>query len=100
MRVDGDSVVVIETLTSMSSNILSRLGQLWNYLPNIRRLVSDGTWLQQLGEEHCALVKSLSQISECGDNSEVRLNITQRRNRVVFRGKSETLVEDQRGVES
>ena len=46
MRVDGHSVVVIETLTSMSLNILSRLGQLQNYLQNIQRLVSDGTWLQ------------------------------------------------------
>ena len=48
--------------------ILSRLGQLRNYLRNVRRLVSDGTWLQRLGEEHCALVKSLSRISERGDN--------------------------------
>ena len=39
---------------------LSRPGQLWNYLQNIWRLVSDGTWLQQLGEERCALVKTLS----------------------------------------
>ena len=77
MRVDGHNVVMIETLTSRSSNILSRLGQLWNYLWNVWRLVSDGTWLQQLREEHCTLVKSLSQISECGDNSEVRLNVTQ-----------------------
>ena len=75
MRVDGHSVVVIETLTSMSSNILSRLDQLQNYLQNVWRLVPDRTWLQQLGEEHCALVKSLSRISECGDNSEVKLNV-------------------------
>ena len=79
--------------------ILSRLGQLQNYLQNIQRLVSDGTWLQQLGEEHCALVKSLSWILKCRDNSEVKLNVTQRQNQVVFRGESETLVEDQRGVE-
>ena len=52
---------------------LSRPGQLQNYLQNVWRLVSDGTWLQQLGEERCALVKSLSQISEHGDNLEVRL---------------------------
>ena len=52
---------------------LSRPGQLRNYLWNVRRLVSNGTWLQRLGEEHCALVKSLSRISECGDNSEARL---------------------------
>ena len=62
--------------------------------------MSDGTWLQRLGEERCALVKSLSQILEHGDNSEVRLNVAQRRSRVVFREESETLVEDQRGVES
>ena len=62
--------------------------------------MSDGTWLQQLGEEHCTLVKSLSQISEHGDNSEVRLNIAQQQSQVVFRGESETLAEDQRGVES
>ena len=53
--------------------ILSRLGQLRNYLRNVRRLVSDRTWLQQLGEERCTLVKSLSWISERRDNSEVRL---------------------------
>ena len=46
MRVDGHSVVVIETLMSMRLNILSRLGQLQNYFWNIQRLVSDGTWLQ------------------------------------------------------
>ena len=73
MRADGHSVVVIETLTSMSSNILSRPGQLQNYLRNVQRLVSDATWLQRLREEHCALVKSLSRISEHGDNLEVRL---------------------------
>ena len=79
---------------------LSRPGQLRNYLRNVWRLVSDGTWLQQLREECCALVKSLSRISECGDNSEVRLNVAQWRSRVVFRGESEALAEDQRGVES
>ena len=52
--------------------MVSRLGQLWNYLQNVQRLVSDRTWLQQLGEEHCTLVKSLSQILECRDNSEVK----------------------------
>ena len=62
--------------------------------------MSDGTWLQRLGEERCALVKSLSQISECRDNLEVRLNVAQRQSQVMFRGESETLVEDQRGVES
>ena len=56
---------------------MSRLGQLQNYLQNVQRLVSDGTWLQRLREEHCTLVKSLSQILERGDNSEVRLNVTQ-----------------------
>ena len=35
--------------------------------------MSDGTWLQRLGEEHCALVKSLSRISERRDNLGVRL---------------------------
>ena len=79
---------------------LSRLGQLRNYLQNVRRLVSDRTWLQRLREEHVTLVKSLSWISECGDNSEVRLNIAQWWSKVVFRGESETLAEDQRGVES
>ena len=54
---------------------MSRLGQLQNYLWNVQRLVSAGTWLQWLGEEHCTLVKSLSQISEREDNSEVRLNV-------------------------
>ena len=100
MRADGHSVVVIETLTSMSSNILSKPGQLQNYLQNIQRLVSDGTWLQWLGEVHCTLVKSLSQILECRDNSDVKLNIAQWWSQVVFRGESETLAEDQRGVES
>ena len=80
--------------------VVSRPGQLQNYLRNVQRLVSDGTWLQRLGEEHCALVKSLSWILECGDNSEVRLNVAQQQSRVVFRGESETLAEDQRGVES
>ena len=79
---------------------LSRPGQLRNYLQNVQRLVSDGTWLQQLGEERCALVKPLSQISERGDNSEVRLNVAQQRSQVVFRGESETPAEDQREVES
>ena len=62
--------------------------------------MSDRTWLQQLGEEHCNLVKSLSQISDRRDNLEVRLNITQQQSQVVFRGESETLAEDQSGVES
>ena len=47
-------------------------------------LVSDGTWLQRLRKECCTLVKSLFQISEWGDNSEVTLNIAQQRSRVVF----------------
>ena len=51
---------------------VSRPGQLQNNLQNVQRLVSDRTWLQQLGEEHCTLVKSLSQILECRDNSEVK----------------------------
>ena len=79
---------------------VSRPGQLRNYLWNVQRLVSDRTWLQRLGEECCTLVKSLSQILECRDNSEVRLNIVQWRSQVAFRGESETLAEDQRGVES
>ena len=53
--------------------MVSRLDQLWNNLQNVQRLVSDRTWLQQLGEEHCTLVKSLSRISEHGDNLGVRL---------------------------
>ena len=72
----------------------SRPGQFQNYLQNIQRLVSDVTCLQWLGEECCALVKSLSQMSEHRDNSEVRLNIAQWQSQVVFRGESETLVED------
>ena len=91
---------LVKMIIASFCGMVSRLGQLWNYLQNIQRLVSDRTWLQQLGEERCALVKSLSQISECRDNLEVRLNVAQQRSRVVFRGKSETLVEDQRGVES
>ena len=79
---------------------VSRLGQLQNYLWNVQRLVSDGTWLQRLREECCALVKSLSQMLERGDNLEIRLNVAQQQSRVVFRGESETLTEDQRGVES
>ena len=62
--------------------------------------MSDRTWLQQLGGEHCTLVKSLSQILECRDNLEVRFNVAQRQSQVVFREESETLAEDQRGVES
>ena len=57
--------------------VVLKSGQLWNYLQNVWRLVSDGIWLQQLGEECCTLVKSLSWISEHGDNSEVRLNVAQ-----------------------
>ena len=45
--------------SGLSCLYLSRLGQLWNYLQNIWRLVSDGTWLQWLGEEHCTLVNSV-----------------------------------------
>ena len=80
--------------------LVSRSDQLQNYLWNVRRLVSDGTWLQRLGEECCAIVKSLSWISKHGDNLEVRLNAAQQWSWVVFRGESETLVEAQRGVES
>ena len=69
------------TMSSQSQSLvslcLSRLGQLWNYLWNVRRLVSDRTWLQRLGEERCTLVKSLSWILEHRDNSEIRLNVTQ-----------------------
>ena len=87
-------------LDTTREGILLRLAQLQNYLWNIQRLVSDKTWLQQLREECCTLVKSLSWISEYRDNSEVRLNVTQWWSWVVFREESGTLAENQRGVES
>ena len=54
----GHSVVVIETLTSRSLNILLNPGQLQNYLYNSWRIVLDRTWLQWFREECCALLMS------------------------------------------